>query len=115
MAWYATNTAATARPVLVETVSPSRIAGTDEAMKPITGTKSQTPAITARSSAAGTFSNDIDTPTTTAAKMDVITLPATYAKMTRSHSTSVWFNFGRYATGTKATSQSRVAWPSIRK
>ena len=62
---------------LGDTVNAIATAKMLEAMKPITGTKSKTPAISASSSAAGTFSTDSRTSTNTDAMTDVSTLPAT--------------------------------------
>ena len=52
--WYPTYAAATMTAVVGETVNASRTAGNADTIKPRTGTKSQTPARSASSSAAGT-------------------------------------------------------------
>src|SRR5262245_5200450 len=96
-----------------ETVVASSTAGIDDTMKPITGTKSDNPAIRASNIAAGTWSHHSTGSVTANAISEVSELPAAYAKMTRSHSASVRSAFGRFSFETNASSQSRVSRASI--
>ena len=67
----------TSSAVVLDTVKPRRTAGIAETMNPITGTKSDSPAITASSSAAGTFSSHSTRSVAANAMADVMALPTT--------------------------------------
>src|SRR3954470_14067921 len=103
--WYARYAIATTAAVLGDTERASRTAGTVAIRMPTTGTTSQTPAITASGTAAGT-PRMVSKPATNIANTTATSSwPLTYACTTSETSSIVVATFSRYVRGTKASSQ----------